>query len=194
MRLAAGGNIAAAVIALAAALAGCEQNAAHSGTAAAMSRAQVVPAARELYQTLFNASPQSVDLLDWGYQPCGSGTSTLSYNVSLRLFAFAPSQNTDFDAYRQQAVRLVRSAGWALRPLPPTRSETLPTVPSAYYSLSRRQGKVNLSGRLGLVGDVNPLVGVTGTISLNGPCLEADGAAGSLQSHSVRAPFPPASP
>lgn len=191
MRLAAGAKIAAAVIALAAALTSCEQqNTAHTGTAPAESRAQVVPAAHELYQTLFRASPRSVDLLDWGYQPCGTGTATLSYSISLRLFAFAATQDTDFDAYRHQVVSLVRSVGWTLRPQPSRRSETLPTVPSAYYRLSRRDGKVSLSGRLGLVGDVNPLVGVTGTISVNGPCFDAGGAAGSLQSQPVSTPFP----
>jgi hypothetical protein len=191
MRLAAGANIAAAVIAVAAALASCEQqNTAHGGAAPAKSHAQVVPAAHELYQTLFKASPRSVDLLDRGYQPCGTGTATLSYGISLRLFAFAAAQNTDFDAYRHQVVSLVRSVGWTLRPQPSSRSETLPTVPSAYYSLSRREGEVSLSGRLGLVGDVNPLVGVNGTISVNGPCFDADGAAGSLQSQPVSAPFP----
>ena len=114
MRLAAGAKIAAAVIALAAALTSCEQqNTAHAGTAPAESRAQVVPAAHELYQTLFRASPRSVDLLDWGYQPCGTGTATLSYSISLRLFAFAVTQDTDFDAYRHQVVSLVRSVGYA---------------------------------------------------------------------------------
>jgi hypothetical protein len=192
MRLATG-KIAAAVLVLAALLTGCEQNSAHtahSGPAAARSRAQVVPAARELYQTLAEANARSVDLLDWGYAPCGSGTAALSYSVSLRLFAFADRQNTDFDPFRRQVVSLVRAAGWTLRQRPPTRSETLPTVPSAYYRLSRHEGTVNLSGRLGLVGDVNPLVGVTGTISVNGPCFDADGAAESLQSQPVRAPFP----
>jgi hypothetical protein len=193
MRLAAGGRIAAAAIVLAAVLTSCEQHTphtAHSGPAAARSRVQVVPAARELYQMLAAANARSVGLLDWGYAPCGTGTATLSYSVSLRLFAFADRQNTDFDPFRRQVVGLVRAAGWTLRQRPPTRSETLPTVPSAYYRLSRHEGKVHLSGRLGLVGDVNPLVGVTGTISVDGPCFDADGAAGSLQSRPVRAPFP----
>lgn len=195
MRLAARGNIAAAGVALAAVLAGCGQSTSHGGIAAARSRAQVVAAARELYQTMFKTSAQSVDLLDWGYRPCGTGTSRLSYSISMRLFAFAPLQNTDFDAYQHQVVSLVRAVGWTLRRQPPTRSVALPTVPSAYYRLGRREGKVSLSGELGLVGDVNPSVGVSGTMSVNGPCFDADGAAaGSLQSHPVSPPFPLPSP
>lgn len=194
MRLAAGRNIATVVVGLTAVLASCDQNTTHGGAAAAGSRAQVVPAARELYQTMFSASARSVGLLDWGFQPCGTGTATLSYGISLRLFAFAATQNTDFDAYRHQVVSLVRSVGWTLRQQPSSRSETLPTVPSAYYSLSRPEGKVRLSGRLGLVGDVNPLVGVTGTITVNGPCFDAGDAAGTLESHQVSAPFPLPSP
>jgi hypothetical protein len=108
----------------------------------------------------------------------------------MRLFAFAANQNTDFEAYRHRVVSIVRSVGWTLRRRPPTRSVTLPTVPSAYYWLSRRDRKVSLTGKLALVGDVNPLVGVSGTISVNGPCVDADGAAGSLQSRSVSPPFP----
>lgn len=194
MRLAAGGKIAAAAITAAVLLISCDRNAAPDSAAAARSRAQVVPAARELYQTLFAASARSVDLLDWGYQPCGDATAMLSYSISLRLFAFAAGQDTEFAAFRRQVVRLVRGDGWMLRRRPPSRSEALPTVPSAYYRLSRREGKVTLSGAMGLVGDVNPLVGVTGTISLDGPCFDAGGAAGSLQSHAVRAPFPLPSP
>lgn len=194
MRLAASGKVPAAVIALAAVLVGCGQNAAPDGAAAARSRAQVVPAARELYQTLFETSARSVDLLDWGYKPCGTGTATLSYSISMRLFAFAASQNTDFEAYRQRVVSIVRAGGWTLRQRPSSRSVTLPTVPSAYYWLSRRDGKVSLTGKLALAGDPNPLVGVSGTISVSGPCFDADGAAGSLQSHSVSRPFPLPSP
>jgi len=128
MRLAASGKVPAAVIALAAVLVGCGQNAAPDGAAAARSRAQVVPAARELYQTLFETSARSVDLLDWGYKPCGTGTATLSYSISMRLFAFAASQNTDFEAYRQRVVSIVRAGGWTLRQRPSSRSVTLPTV------------------------------------------------------------------
>ena len=194
MRFAAGGKIAAAAIAGAALLISCDQNTAPDSAAAARSRAQIVPAARELYRTLFTASARSVNLLDWGYQPCGNATTTLSYNISLRLFAFAAGQDTEFGAFRRQVVRLVRGDGWLLRRRPPSRSEALPTVPSAYYRLSKRDGKISLSGAMGLVGDVNPLVGVTGTISLNGPCFDAGGAAESLQSHADRAPFPLPSP
>jgi hypothetical protein len=194
MRLAARGRVAAAVIAVAAVLAGCVQNAAPDGAAAARSRAQAVPAARELYQTLFAASPRSVDLLDWGYKPCGTGAAALSYSISMRLFAFAAGQNTDFEAYRHRVVSMVRAVGWTMRQRPPTRSVTLPTVPSAYYWISRRDGKVRLTGKLALAGDVNPLVGVSGTISVDGPCFDADGAAGSLQRHSVSPPFSLPSP
>ena len=161
MRLAASGKVPAAMIALAAVLAGCGQSAAPDGAAAARSRAQVVPAARELYQTLFETSARSVDLLDWGYKPCATGTATLSYSISMRLFAFAASQNTDFEAYRHRVVSMVRAVGWTLRRRPPTRSVVLPTVPSAYYWLSRRDRKVSLTGKLALVGDVNPLVGLS---------------------------------
>lgn len=194
MRLAARARAAAAVIAVAAVLAGCGQTAAPDRAAAARSRAQVVPAARELYQTLFKTSARSVDLLDWGYRPCRTGTPTLSYSISMRLFAFATSENTDFEAYRRRVVSMVRAVGWTLRRRPPTRSVTLPTVPSAYYWLSRRDGKVSLTGKLALAGDVNPLVGVSGTLSVNGPCFDAAGAAGSLQGHSVSPPFALPSP
>ena len=190
MRLAASGKVAAVVIALAAVLAGCEQNDAPDGAAAARSRAQVVPAARELYQKLFETSTRSVDVLDWGYKPCGTGTATLSYSISMRVFAFAAGQNTDFEAYRRQVVSIVSAGGWALRRRPPSRSVTLPTVPSAYYRISRRDGRVSLTGKLSLAGDVNPLVGVSGIISISGPCFDADGAAGNLQSHSAGPPFP----
>ena len=193
MRLAASGKVAAVVIALAAVLAGCEQNdAAPGGVAAARSRAQVVPAARELYQKLFETSARSVELLDWGYEPCG--TATLSYSISMRVFAFAANQNTDFEAYRRQVVSIVSAGGWTLRRRPANRSVTLPTVPSAYYRLSRRDGKVSLTGKLSLAGDVNPLVGVSGIISINGPCFDADGTAGNLESHSVGPPFPVSGP
>ena len=194
MRLTTGGTIAAAAIALAAVLASCEQNTAHGKVAAARARAQVVFAARELYQTLVKTSARSVDILDAAYTPCGSGKTTLSYSISLRLFAFTADQNTDFDAYRHQVVTLVRGEGWTLRRRPPSRSVTLPEVPSAYYWLSKREGELSLSGALGLVGDPNPLVGVSGTLSVNGPCFDADGAAGSLQSQPVSPTFPLPSP
>jgi hypothetical protein len=194
MRRASSGNIAAVLIAVAIVLTSCEQNTVHNGAAAARSRAQVVAAARQLYQTLYEASPQAVDLFDSGYQLCGNGSTMLSYNVSLRLFAFADTQNTDFDAFQHQAVGLVRSVGWTLRPQPLTRSEALPTVPSAFYGLSKRAGRSGLSGRLALVGDVNPLVGVTGTLAVNGPCFDADGSAGRLESQPASPPFPLPSP
>jgi hypothetical protein len=194
VRVHAGGKVPAAVIALAVVLAGCGQSAAPDGAAAARSRAQVVPAARELYQTLVDTSARSVDVLDWGYKPCGTGTGTLSYGISMRLFAFTTRQNTHFAAYRHQVVSLVRPLGWTLRSRPSTRSVTLPTVPSAYYLLSRRDGKVNLTGLLSIAGDVNPLVGVSGILSVNGPCFDADGAAQRLQSHSGRPPIPASSP
>ena len=188
MWLAASGKVAAVVgTALAAVLAGCGHSAAPDAAAAARSRAQVVPAARELYQTLFKPSARSVDLLDWGYRPCGTRTATLAYSISMRLFAFSAGENTDFEAYRHRVVRMVRAVGWTLRRRPPTRSVTLPTVPSAYYRLSRRDAKISLTGRLALVGDVNPLVGVSGTLSVRGPCF--DDTAGSLRSDSVRPPF-----
>jgi hypothetical protein len=194
MRWAASGTVPAIVIALAVVLAGCGQSAAHDGAAAARSRGHVVAAAREVYQTLFETSARSVDLLDWGYKPCGTGTTTLSYSISMRLFAFAANENTDFEAYRRRVVSMVRALDWTLRQRPPTRSVTLPTVPSAYYWLSRRDGKVSLTGKLALAGDVNPLVGVGGTISVDGPCFDADGAAGSLQSSGVSPPFRRPSP
>jgi hypothetical protein len=112
----------------------------------------------------------------------------------MRLFAFAPSQNTHFGAYRQQVVRMVRAAGWMMRRQLSTRIVTLPTVPSAYYRLSRQDGKIKLTGLLSLAGDVNPLVGVSGILTVHGPCFDADDAAGRLQSHSGSPPFPVPSP
>jgi hypothetical protein len=73
VRRTASGTIAAAAIVLAAVLAGCGHSTADGRAAAARSRAQVVPAARELYQTLFNASAQSVAVLDGTYVSCGTG-------------------------------------------------------------------------------------------------------------------------
>jgi hypothetical protein len=194
MRLAGGGKIQTALIVLAAVAAGCGQSTAHDGAAAARSRAQVVPAARDLYQRLFRTSARSVDLLDWGYTRCGAGTAMVSYSISMRLFAFAPSQNTDFDAYNRRVVSIVRAAGWTLRRRPSTRSVTLPTVPSAYYRIGRRDRKVRLTGDLSLAGDVNPLVGVSGTIVVSGPCFDADGSAGSLESRRDNPPFSPPGP
>jgi hypothetical protein len=190
MRLAAFVTIPVAVIVIAAALAGCQHSAAPDGATAARSRAEVVPVARELYQALSETSARSVELLDWGYQPCGPGTGRLSYGISMRLFAFAARRNADFEGYRQRVVRIVRAAGWTLRQRPPTRSVTLPAVPSAYYRLSRHDAKTGLTGTLALVGDENPHVGVSGTISLSGPCLDAGPGADSVQSHTAGPPFP----
>lgn len=189
MRLAASGTVRAAVIVLAALLVACGQSAASGGGAAAISRAHAVPAARQLYRTLFETSARSVVVLDWGYTPCGGGATTLSYSISMRLFAFTPSQNTHFEVYRHQVVRMVRAAGWTMRQRPSTRSVTLPTVPSAYYRLSRQEGKANLTGLLSLAGDVNPLVGVSGILTVHGPCFDAGGAAARLQSHGGSPPF-----
>lgn len=190
MRLTASSTIAAAAITLTAVLAGCGHSTADGSAAAASSRAQVVPAARELYQTLYNASPRSVAVLDGAYVSCGTGKTTLSYSITLRLFPFAVGPDTDFDPFRNRVVSLLRSAGWTLRPRPVARSVTLPFVPSAYYWLSKREAKVTLSGKLGMSGDQHPAVGVGGTLSVNGPCFDAHGAAGSLQSHPVSSPLP----
>ncbi len=189
MRLAARGKVRAAAIVLAVLLAACEQNTTPDGSAAATSRTHAVPAARELYNTLSETNARSVDVLDWGYQPCGTGPTTLAYSISMRLFAFVSSQNTHFGAYRQQVVRMVRAAGWTMRRRLSTRSVTLPTVPSAYYRLSRQDGKVKLTGLLSLAGDVNPLVGVGGILTIDGPCFDAGSAAGKVQSHSGSPPF-----
>jgi len=190
VRLTARGTIAAAAIVLAAVLAGCGHSMAGGRAAAARSRAQVVPAARELYQTLFNASARSVTVLDGAYLPCGTRKTKLYYSISLRLFPFTGRQDTNFDAYRNRVVSLVRGDGWTLRQRPSARTVTMPSVPSAYYWLSKREGKVTLPGTLGIFGDPKPSVGVGGTISVNGPCFDADGAAGSLQSHPVTSPLP----
>ncbi len=194
MRLASGGKVRAAAIVLVILLAACDHDASTDGTPAAKSRAHTVPAARELYNALSETNARSVDVLDWGYKPCGTGTTMLSYSISMRLFAFAPSQNTHFGAYRQVVVRMVRAAGWTLRRRLSTRRVTLPTVPSAYYRLSRQEGNVKLTGLLSLAGDVNPLVGVGGILTIDGPCVDADGAAGTLQSHNGSPPFAAPSP
>ncbi len=193
MRLAMSRKCIAAAVATAALLSGCDQSRSPHAPAQ-MSRAQVVPAARALYQALLATSTRSVDLLDWGYTPCGTGEAKLSYRISMRLFAFAAGQNTDFEAYRRRVASIVRAAGWSLRRRPATRSVTLPTVPSADYRLSRRHGMVGLTGRLALVGDVNPLVGVSGMVSMSGPCFDAGGAAGSLEANSAGPPFPTRDP
>ncbi len=190
MRLTASGTIVTAAIALAAVLAGCGHSTPDGRAAAARSRAQVVPAARELYQALYNASPRSVAVLDGAYVSCGTGKTTLSYSITLRLFPFAVGRDTDFDPFRNRVVGLVRSAGWTLRPRSDDRTVTMPFVPSAHYWLSKREGNVTLSGRLGMFGDQHPDVGVGGTLSVNGPCFDAHGAAGSLQSHPVSSPLP----
>ncbi len=189
MRLTASGTIAAAAIVLAAVLAGCGQSTADGRAAAAKSRAQVVPAARELYQTLFNASARSVAVLDGAYLPCGTGKTKLYYGITLRLFPFTGRQDSNFEAYRNRVVSLVRGDGWTLRQRP-GRIVTTPSVPTASYWLSKREGNVTLAGTLGIVGDPKPSVGVGGTISVNGPCFEAHGAAGSLKSHPVTSPLP----
>ncbi len=190
MRLTARGTIAAAAIVLAAVVAGCGHSTADGRAAAARSRAQVVPAARDLYQTLFNASAQSVTVLDGAYLPCGTGKTKLYYSITLRLFPFTGRRDTNFDAYRNRVVSLVRGDGWTLRQRPSARTVTMPSVPSAYYWLSKREGKVTLPGALGIFGDPKPSVGVGGTISVNGLCFDADGAAASLQSHPVHPPLP----
>ena len=190
MRLTASGTIVTAAIALAAVLAGCGHSRPDGGAAAAGSRAQVVPAARELYQTLHNASPRSVAVLDGTYVSCGTGKTTLSYSITLRLFPFAVGRDTDFDPFRNRVVALVRNAGWTLQPQPVARDVTLPFVPSAHYRLSKRQGKVTLSGKLGMFGDQHPDVGVGGTLSVNGPCFDAHSAAENLQNHPVSSPLP----
>jgi hypothetical protein len=190
VRLTASGTIAAAAIILAAALAGCGHSTADGRAAAASSRAQVVPAAGELYQTLFKASARSVTVLDGAYLPCGTGKTKLYYSITLRLFPFTGRQDTNFDAYRNRVVSLVRGDGWTLRQRPSARLVTMPSVPFASYWLSKPQGKVTLAGSLGIVGDPKPSVGVGGTISVNGPCFEAHGAAGSLKSHPVTSPLP----
>ena len=189
MRLTAGSIIAVAAIALAALLVGCGRRTADGKAAAASSRAHVAPAARELYQTLYNASPHSVVVLDGTYVSCGTGTTTLSYDITLRLFPFVVGPDTDFDPFRDRVVSLVRRAGWTLRPQPVNRSVTLPYVPSAYYQLRKREQNVTLSGKLGMFGDQHPAVGVGGTLSVNGPCFDAHGAAGSLRSHPVSSPL-----
>ncbi len=188
MRLTVSGTIAAAAIVLAAVLAGCGQSTADGRAAAARSRAQVVPAARELYQTLFNASARSVAVVDGAYLSCGTGKTKLYYSISLRLFPFA-GQDTNFDAYRNRVVSLVRGDGWTLRQRPTARIVTMPSVPSVHYWLSKRAGKVTLPGTLGIFGDPKPSVGVGGTISVNGPCFDADRAAASLQGHPVSSPL-----
>ena len=193
MRLAVRGTVTSAVVALAVLLTGCERSA-PDRTAANSSRAQVVPAAHALYRALLARSNRSVDLLDWGYTPCGTRTGTLAYTVSMRLFAFAPYQNTHFGAYRRQVVRIVRADGWTLRRHLSSRSVTLPTVPSAYYQLSRRDGTASLTGTLSLAGDVNPLVGVSGIVLMSGPCFDAGDAARSMQSTGGSPPFPVPSP
>jgi hypothetical protein len=190
MRLAVRGMVVAAVVALAVPLTACERSVAPDRTAADSSRAQVVPAARALYRALLARSTRSVDLLDWGYTPCGTRSGTLAYTVSMRLFAFTPYQNTHFGTYRLQVVRIVRAEGWALRRHLSSRSVTLPTVPSAYYRISRQDGTASLTGTLSLAGDVNPLVGVSGIILMRGPCFDAGGAARSMQSMSGSPPFP----
>jgi len=189
VRLTARGTIAAAAIVLAAVVAGCGHSTADGRAAAARSRAQVVPAARDLYQTLFHASAQSVTVLDGAYLPCGTGKTKLYYSITLRLFPFTGRRDTNFDAYRNRVVSLVRGDGWTLRQRPDRIVKT-PTVPTASYWLSKREGKVTLPGTLGIFGDPKPSVGVGGTISVNGPCFDADGAAGSLQSHPVTSPLP----
>jgi hypothetical protein len=189
VRLGARGTIAAAAIVLAAVLAGCGQSAADGRAAAAKARAQVVPAARELYQTLFNASAGSVAVLDGSYLSCGTGKTKLSYSITLRLFPFTDRQDANFDAYRNRVVSLVRGDGWTLRPRPGRIIKT-PLVPAAYYWLSKREGKVTLPGTLGITGDPKPSVGVGGNISVNGPCFDAHGAARSLKSHPVTSPLP----
>lgn len=190
MRLRASGTIAAAAIVLAAVVAGCGQSAANGMAAAARSRAQVVPAARELYQTLFNASARSVTVLDGSYLSCGTGKTQLHYSITLRLFPFIRGHDTNFDAYRNRVVSLVRGDGWTLRQRPTDRLITLPALPAAYYWLDKQEGKVTLAGALGISGDPKPSVGVGGTISINGPCFDAHGAAGSLRSHPVTSPLP----
>ena len=118
----------------------------------------------------------------------------LSYTISMRVYAFAAFQNTHFEPFRRQVVSIVRAGGWTLRRRPSNRAVTLPTVPSGYYRLSRRDGPAGLTGKVSLTGDVNPLVGVSGIISISGPCFDAGGAAGSLQSGEVSRPFPVPSP
>jgi len=189
VRLTASGAIAAAAIVLAAVLTGCGHSTADGRAAAARSRAQVVPAAQELYQTLFNASARSVAVVDGSYVSCGTGKTKLSYSITLRLFPFTGRQDANFDAYRNRVVSLVRGDGWTLRPRPGRIIKT-PLVPAAYYWLSKREGKVTLPGALGITGDPKPSVGVGGTISVNGPCFDAHGAAGSLRSHPVTSPLP----
>jgi len=190
VRLTVSGTIAAAAIVLVAVLAGCGHSTADGMAAAARARAQVVPAARELYQTLFSASPQSVTVLDGAYLPCETGKTKLYYSITLRLFPFTGRHDTNFNAYRDRVVSLVRGDGWTLRSRPSARTVTMPLVPSAYYRLSKREGPVTLPGTLGLFGDPKPSVGVGGTILVNGPCFDAHGAAGSLRNHPVTSPLP----
>ncbi len=194
MGLAVRAMVVGAVVAAAVLPTGCERSLAPDRAAAISSRAQVVPAARALYRALLAASNRSVDLLDWGYTPCGTRTGTIAYTVSMRLFAFAPYQNTHFGAYRLQVVRIVRAEGWALQRHLSSRGVTLPTVPSAYYRLSRRDATASLTGTLSLAGDVNPLVGVGGVVLMSGPCVDAGDAARSMQSTSGSPPFPVPSP
>jgi hypothetical protein len=198
VHLTARGTIAAAAIALAAVLAGCGHSTANGkadgNAAAARAREQVVPAARELYQTLFNASAESVTVLDGSYLPCGTGKTKLYYSITLRLFPFTGRLDTNFDPYRDRVVSLVRGDGWTLRPRPSGRTITMPSLPAAYYRLSKQAGTLTLAGTLGLFGDPKPSVGVGGTLSVNGPCFDAGGAAESLQSHPLTSPLPSPSP
>src|SRR6266705_3308400 len=139
VRLTARGTIAAAAIVLAAVVAGCGHSTADGRAAAARSRAQVVPAARDLYQTLFNASAQSVTVLDGAYLPCGTGKTKLYYSITLRLFPFTGRRDTNFDAYRNRVVSLVRGDGWTLRQRPVLRRRWRrgePPEPPGYLSVA----------------------------------------------------------